>query len=35
MTYLHTYGEAFQGADFEIPNGKDQVPGLAAALDKK
>jgi dipeptidyl aminopeptidase/acylaminoacyl peptidase len=25
-------GEAFAGADFSIPSGKDQVPGLAAAL---
>jgi dipeptidyl aminopeptidase/acylaminoacyl peptidase len=25
-------GEAFQGADFSVPAGKDQVPGLAAAL---
>ncbi len=27
-------GEAFTGADFSVPSGKDQVPGLAAALEK-
>ena len=27
-------GEAFQGADFSVPSGKDEVPGLAAALSK-
>ena len=25
-------GDAFQGADFSIPSGKDDVPGLSAAL---
>jgi dipeptidyl aminopeptidase/acylaminoacyl peptidase len=25
-------GEAFEGADFSVPNGKDQVPGLAEGL---
>jgi dipeptidyl aminopeptidase/acylaminoacyl peptidase len=28
-------GEAFQGADFSVPSGQDQVPGMAAALPKK
>ena len=28
-------GDAFQGADFSVPSGKDEVPGLAAALPKK
>ena len=28
-------GDAFTGADFSIPSGKDQVPGLAAALPAK
>jgi dipeptidyl aminopeptidase/acylaminoacyl peptidase len=28
-------GEAFQGADFSVPNGQEQVPGLAEALKKK
>src|SRR6185436_15689599 len=28
-------GEAFQGADFAIPSGKEDVPGLAAGLSKK
>jgi dipeptidyl aminopeptidase/acylaminoacyl peptidase len=28
-------GEAFAGADFSVPSGKDQVPGLEAALSKK
>jgi dipeptidyl aminopeptidase/acylaminoacyl peptidase len=28
-------GGAFEGADFSVPSGKDGVPGLAAALQKK
>jgi len=28
-------GEAFQGADFSVPSGKEQVPGLAEGLKKK
>jgi dipeptidyl aminopeptidase/acylaminoacyl peptidase len=28
-------GSAFEGADFSVPSGQDQVPGLAQALEKK
>jgi dipeptidyl aminopeptidase/acylaminoacyl peptidase len=28
-------GEAFKGADFSIPSGSDEVPGLSAALKDK
>ena len=28
-------GDAFGGADFSVPSGKDDVPGLAAALKAK
>jgi dienelactone hydrolase len=27
--------DAFTGANFKVPSGKDQVPGLAAALEKR
>ena len=28
-------GDAFDGADFSVPSGKEEVPGLAAALKDK